>query len=344
MAGPGATSAVDDHFRLTLEQWNEQTHRGITMVITGRSGSGKSTLIKNMLDLSGEEAPKDGHGPKSTTNQVREYKAEVHGVMVSIIDMPGLAAASEKNEKAILKELERATGKKADMLLYCISLLPNSKIDNTDKKIILTLTKAFGEALWKKSILVFTFANVTKSLSSQPMSELITTYAEAFQEIMHSARLTSFRVEPSLTPDKARDRDATTIAALPAGKCRDEVIIEGARWDNNIYLEALKKCEYEAIPAMLRLKGISLNRIYATIASLSGVGMSAVVGGGAGAGIGALIGGIAGFGIGAVPGALIGGGVGAGTSTIATTAVLSIIAGDIIARRIQEKKLKKITD
>jgi energy-coupling factor transporter ATP-binding protein EcfA2 len=40
------------------------------MVVTGPSGSGKSTLIKNMLDLSGEEAPQEGHGPKPTTNQV----------------------------------------------------------------------------------------------------------------------------------------------------------------------------------------------------------------------------------------------------------------------------------
>jgi hypothetical protein len=157
---------------------------------------------------------------------------------------------------------------------------------------------------------------------------------------MHSARLTSFRVEPSLKPDKARDRDATTIAALPAGKCRDEVIIEGARWDDNIYLEALKKCEYEVIPAMLRLKGIPLNKLPTAIASLSGVGTSALVGGGAGAGIG----GLAGFGIGAIPGAIIGGGVGAGISTIATSTVLATMAGNIIATRIQEEELKKIKD
>ena len=338
MAGPSGTREVNDHVRLTLERWGEETHRGITMVITGRSGAGKSTLIKNMLDLSGEEAPKDGHSPKPITNEVKKHEAKIHGVMVRIIDMPGLATASEKNEKVILKELERQTERKADMLLYCVSLLPNSKIDNTDKRIILMLTKAFGESLWKKAILVLTFANVANSISSQPMSELVRIYAEAFQEMMHSAKLTSFTVEPSLTPDKAHDRDATTIAALPAGKCRDEVIIEGARWDDNIYLEALKKCEYEAIPALLCLKGISLNKLHTALASLGGLGTSAVVGGGVGAGIGALIG-AAGFGIGAIPGAVIGGAVGAGASTMATTAVLGTMAGNIVARRIEENEL-----
>jgi hypothetical protein len=87
---------------------------------------------------------------------------------------------------------------------------------------------------------------------------------------------------------------------------------------------------------------ISLNKLPTALASLGGVGTSAIVGGGAGAGIGALIGGPAGFGIGAIPGAIIGGGVGAGISTIATLTVLATMAGNIIATRIQEEELKKI--
>ena len=345
MAGPGTTTEADDHLRLTLEQWDQQTHRGIIIVITGRSGTGKSTLITNMLGLSGNDAPQSEHSPKPVTSEVKVHKAEIHGVMVHIIDMPGLAAASEKKEKELLKELERVTGKKADVLLYCVSLVPGSKIDNTDKKIIVMLTKAFGVALWKKAVLVLTFANVAKSISSRPVSELVGTYAEAFQEMMHSTSLTSFRVEPSLNPDHTCDRDATTIAALPAGKCCDEIIIEGARWDDNIYLEVLKKCEYDAIPALLCLKGISLNpKICTGAASFAGVGTSAAVGGGIGAGVGALIGGVAGFGIGAIPGAIIGGGIGAGASTMFTTAVLVTMAGTVISRRIiQGKKLKKLS-
>ena len=332
MAGSGSTREVDDHVRLTQERWDKETNREITMVITRRSGTGKSTLTKNILDLSGEEGPKVEHSPKlAVTIQIKIYEAKIRGVMVRIIDVPGL---DEKREKELLKELEGATGKKADILLYCVPLLPSSRIDITDKRIILMLTKAFGESLWKKAILVLTFANVANSISSQPMSELVRIYAEAFQEMMHSAKLTSFTVEPSLTPDKAHDRDATTIAALPAGKCRDEVIIEGARWDDNIYLEALKKCEYEAIPALLCLKGISLNKLHTALASLGGLGTSAVVG----AGIGALIE-AAGFGIGAIPGAVIGGAVGAGASTMATTAVLGTMAGNIVAKRIQENEL-----
>ena len=338
MAGPGSTREVDDHVRLTQERWGKETNREITMVITGRSGTGKSTLTKNILDLSGEEGPKVEHSPKcAVTIQIKIHEAKIRGVMVRIIDVPGF---DEKREKELLKELERATGKKADILLYCVRLLPSSRIDITDKRIILMLTKAFGEAIWKKAILVLTFANYGHRQlppPQQPMTDQMQKYAQAFQDVMHSAKLTRFRVEPSLKPDTTCT-DATTIPALPAGKCRDEVIIEGARWDDNIYMEALNKCEYEAIPALLHLQGIPHNKLSIALASLGGVGTSATVGGGVGAGVEAVIGGIAG----AIPGALIGGAIGASASAIATTSILGIMA--VVAKRFEEEKKKKFND
>ena len=201
------------------------------------------------------------------------------------------------------------------------------------------LTKAFGEAIWKKAMLVLTFANYPQlPPPQQPMKDQMQKYAQAFQDVMHSAKLTSFRVGPSLKPDTTR-REATMIPALPAGKCRDEVIIEGARWDDNIYMEVLNKCEFEAIPALLHLKGIPLS---IALASIDGVGTSATVGGGVGAGVGAVVGGIAGFGAGAIPGAIIGGAIGACASAIATTSILGIMA--VVAKRFEEEKKKKFND
>ena len=251
-----------------------------------------------------------------------------------------LHGIDEKREKELLKELERVTGKKADILLYCVPLLPSSRIDITDKQIILMLTKAFGEAIWKKAILVLTFANYVHPQlppPQQPMKDQMQKYAQAFQDVMHSAKLTRFRVEPSLKPDTTC-REATTIPALPAGERRDEVIIEGARWDDNIYIEALNKCEFEAIPALLHLKGIPNNKLlnFIALASNGGVGTSATVGGG----VGARVGGRAGFGAGAIPGAIIGGAIGAGASAIAKTSILGIMA--VVAKRFEEEKKEDI--
>lgn len=92
------------------------------------SGVGKSKLIGNMLNLKGAAAPKTEHGPSSTTKSVKIYTSTVGGVQVRMIDMPGLAA-TDVNELESIADLQEASRAKADMLLYCISLLPDSKIN-----------------------------------------------------------------------------------------------------------------------------------------------------------------------------------------------------------------------
>ena len=73
------------------------------------------------------------------------------------------------------------------LLLFCISLLPDSKIDQLDQKIIKKLTFAFGNDIWNHIILVFTSANVVKLLQAdipELYSENI--YADKFQSVLQS--------------------------------------------------------------------------------------------------------------------------------------------------------------
>ena len=137
--GPSEEDLLD-----TLEKWYANTKRKeITLVTAGRSGVGKSTLIGNMLRLEGDVAPVHEHGPSSTTTEVKVWASTVRDVKVRIIDTPGLVAADVDELKSIAA-LQKESGGKADMLLYCISLLPNSKIDQTDEKIIMPLEMTYG--------------------------------------------------------------------------------------------------------------------------------------------------------------------------------------------------------
>jgi predicted GTPase len=88
-----------------------------------------------MLRLKGDAAPKCRHGPSSTTGEVKVYTSTINGVEVRIIDTPGLAAMDVDEAKVIAKLEEESKGK-VDMLLYCVSLLPDSIIDEQDEKII----------------------------------------------------------------------------------------------------------------------------------------------------------------------------------------------------------------
>ena len=48
------------------------------------------------------------------------------------------------------------------MLLYCVSLLSDSIIDEQDEKIVKILKVAFGPDIWRHAVLVMTFANMVK--------------------------------------------------------------------------------------------------------------------------------------------------------------------------------------
>ena len=246
----------DEHVNDVLDKWYKATNRKqITLVTAGRSSVGKSTLIGNMLRLKGDAAPKGQHGPSSTTAEVKVYTSTINGVEVRIIDTPGLAA-KDMNEAKVIAELQEESKGEADMLLYCISLLPDSIIDEQDEKIIKVLKVAFGSNIWSHAILVLTFANyVIRDLEEgKTFSGLVQEYAAKFQLILQS-KCPSFSVISILScPQNQEKRDPSTITALPAGRNPSEELVKGMKWDESIYVEALKKCNPDAIPALLKVR------------------------------------------------------------------------------------------
>ena len=254
----------DQELTETLEKWYRATNRKqITLVTAGRSGAGKSILIGNMLQLKGDAAPKSQHHSTSTSTEVKLYKKSVNGIEVRIIDTPGFAA-TDVSEAKIIAELQAESEGKADMLLYCISILPDSKIDEQDDKIMKTLKMAFGPDIWSHAILVLTFANyVIHDLEEgTTLSCLVSDYATTFQSKLQNI-CPSFSVVSifSCNQDEVR-RDPKIIIALPAGRNPSKNLVEGMKWDESIYMEVLKKCSPKAIPALLNVKKTHTNWAY----------------------------------------------------------------------------------
>ena len=330
---------------VVLNSWLTSTKRSeITLVTAGKSGSGKSSLIASMLGLEGENAPKINHSPSSVSVEVEIFERQINGITLRIVDTPGMGA-SDVEEAGIISELQKATHGKADMLLYCVSMLPTSKIDKPDREIIKKLTYAFGEDCWKQSILVFTFANMVKKAKHKMV---IQTYSEKFQELLRSVCSHSssslfgseqYSIVPIFSCDQGKiTRSQYDIIALPAGEDPDEEIIDGMRWDESIYMEVLKKCNPEAIPALLKVKGptpklvrlgleiggfTAFSGAVGAAGGMAGAVAGGIVGGAIGAGIGLLFGGA-----GAVPAAILGGKIGAGLVG-STCAVSSAVHGGL---------------
>lgn len=229
-----------------LKAWREATQRkDITMVTAGRSGVGKTTLIHNLLKIE-DKTDKCKKSSSIVTRRVELLAGIREEVMVKMLDMPDISTKDVDHEKA-MAELQEMTGGKCDMLLYCVSLLPDSKVDKVDEMIIKMLTLVFGKDVWKHTILVLTFSNAVKVLyPERSIQRLVDEYAKKFQLVLMTICPTISVVSVfSLDSDKMPQSDSSTfIVAMPAGNGPYEQYMDNlqtVRWDENVFGEILRK-------------------------------------------------------------------------------------------------------
>ena len=295
----------------TVQPTESTTPRKLVLVTAGQLGSGKSTLVKNLLGFSGNdaEAPKACQSATTVMKKSKAYdnhdiQIKDRKVNVTIVDTPGLAGAPDQDPAKIIADMVAETKGKADVLLYCASVSPSSRLGEVDVKIIKALTEAFTPKIWEKTVLVFTFAdyvqerNLKKPRVNPTVEYVMKDYAEEFQRLLaKSTGINTFKVVP-LAPNRASTVETkqppTQITAVPAGEDPGEEILPNMKWDEYVHLEALKKFDPDSVPALLK------------VTELSQVKFWGLVGGGAAVGYGA---GLAVGGVGAIPGA-IGGAVG----------------------------------
>ena len=253
-----------------LEKWYSVTkQRQITMVTAGRSGVGKSTFIRNMLRLSDTAAdvlPQCGHSPSSVTTDVETFSRVMfegdEQLTIRMIETPGLMAL-DVDDARIMAQLESKTGGTCHVLLYCVSLLPDSKIDGQDEEIIRKLIKVFGNGMWERALLVLTFTNAVRALyPDQSIKEIVAAYAKKFQSVLIRAGVPSYSVNVnSIFSYYGQDhiqRIRSTFVALPVGNHPDEQFIDDLPigWDVTVFDE-LAKMYYsrgDIVPVRLKAK------------------------------------------------------------------------------------------
>ena len=183
--------------------------RSPVVVIVGKSGAGKSALINNFLGLGKKEECTVGDDATTVTkdiidqNQDRKIRQNQKSkdktkkeVLVHIFDTPGLGGIA-KMSKNVFKELSHKTSRKADVLLYCVSVHPGSTIDSSDVKIIDSLTSAFSSEIWGHTILCLTFANRLNKpeLSEEAYKGLIDQDAQRFERALYEANVFDMSVQ-----------------------------------------------------------------------------------------------------------------------------------------------------
>ena len=133
----------------------------VSILVIGPTGSGKSTLINALMGKTMAEA---GHGAKGVTTEVGEYEGEFKGVKIKIYDTIGFRDTEGKSDGSILKEI--AAVNKFDLVLVCMKL--EDRVNRDIKKVFVELALSLHKEMWRRTIVVATFANLFIKLDSVP--------------------------------------------------------------------------------------------------------------------------------------------------------------------------------
>ena len=324
------TNSQEAELSLKLTQWtNGSNGRNLVLVIVGKSGVGKSALINNFLELEGGEECIVGDDATTVTKEIISKDKTKKDVPVRIFDTPGLGGIT-KMPKNVFKELSHKTDKKADVLLYCISVHPGSTIDSSDVKIIEKLTTAFSSDIWRHTILCLTFANCLQKpeLSEEAYKGLINQYAQRFERALHEANVFDMPVQSVFSPNQCKG-----ILAVPVGDAQESLPFS-PNWSEQLFQEILKQSNPKSAPDILEYKGL-----LKPAAELGGsIAAGTAIGAAAGAAIGAIF---LGFGavIGVGVGAAVGGAVGAALPTFKNKAIIGYKSRK--AKNMEQKRKNK---
>ena len=268
------------------EEWIRKSVEGRSLVIatTGKSGVGKSSMINNFLELEGDDACQTGDDADPTTGEVNILPREKHGIRMTLIDTPGLGDF-EKKTKDVLKELSSSTQQKTDILLYCTSLHPTSRLLTTDVEIVKAFDKAYGSEIWKRTILVLTFANERRKKSEDDYKKLIEDYAGRFYDVLFRAKI---RENIQVKSIFSGEVEVGTIPAIPIGEdATDDRLKCGKNWSDLLLVEILKRSDPKAALQLLKWKGLLSVESAVAAAEFTG---SIMTGAATGAAIGAVVG------------------------------------------------------
>ena len=256
--------------------------RPVTILVIGPTAVGKSTLINAMF---GKDVAKVGLGTSSGTTDVHPYEGEYKGVKIRIYDTKGFRDTGGKSYKNIL--LDIAKHGQFDLILICSKLGGRA-----DRDMFLELASVLNKEMWKRTVVVLTFANQFKTLESVKESNDVESGIKV-QINEHKSCVLEF-LSKSINK-KVLDDIPFCIAGL-----KDERRLPTTDdWLSTLWVTSIDRSSDEARPF--------LSFYYETYRALIKLAVSTGPGALAGAGIGAVVGTIV-----PGPGTLIGAAVGAG--------------------------------
>ena len=137
-----------------LELSAKNCQNELNILVTGKIGVGKSRLVNCMV---GNQVAKEGREQKGCTSDIAPYSVEIDGINIRVWDSPGLQDDTCDETLYVTKLVEKLEHG-FDVIICCIKMV-DKRLYVEDQRVMETLTRGFGENLWKKVLIALTFAN-----------------------------------------------------------------------------------------------------------------------------------------------------------------------------------------
>lgn len=237
--------ALPQNVKNKVEELREKKEP-VNILVIGPSCSGKSTLINALL---GDTVAETGHGAMPVTRGVKFYEGKFIDIDINVYDTVGFGDSEGSSSRSIVKKI--ADNNRFDLMLICLRL--DERPDKIDKEMFLVLGAMIKEEVWKRSIVVLTFANMfvqLKSVKEQDPMDATNGKIREFRQYVH--RHLSRRVSQE------------TLSNIPfciAGDVVVEKIIDAddeSGWLTKLWAACVACCSYEVRPFLRVLADFQL--------------------------------------------------------------------------------------
>ncbi len=166
-------------FHVTDELPNLSDASPHVLIIAGESQKGKTTALNNIF---GTDFQLD---PIEDDVMVKEVRKD--GRSYILIDTPGFGCSSNMADKEVRKRIHEAVKGLDFTLLLCLSVNSGKISNDSTKKLLRNLQSCLHDRIWEKCVLLLTFSDdlLRNTDNIQQYKDLISNYAEAFQQLLN---------------------------------------------------------------------------------------------------------------------------------------------------------------